>query len=379
MEFTGRSGGVTSVTAGDASITVGGTAAAPTIAVSQSFAFAWTAAQSWTVDDANRATNTDILTITHTTTSGLFGAANMSVGILMRLEDNAGNTANAGRMGFKWLDPSSISLDSAFFIDLRRANGALAEQFTVGSGSTTGGMTYSRDGAALAGTGMVLDAAGSVNGDMGIFLRNRSSGNGADGSFTAANDQDDQIHALVYSSGVAGSQFGVTAARQSSVYTTGSSPLTVGTIGAFVLTLGTSNTGRWQVSASGGDFVPFLNDTYDIGSSALRVMDVWTGGRVHFAKGADVASANDMTLGGGGISFDITGATQINTIATTNYQAGDIVILQFDGAPTVKNLTAGTGAQIELAASADFTASAGDELGLKYNGTYWREIFRTVI
>lgn len=212
-----------------------------------------------------------------------------------------------------------------------------------------------------------------------MAITNSSAGAAADSSFNAINSSGDKVVMLAYSIGVGGNQFSVAAARQSSVYTTGSSPLTVGTIAAQTLTLGTNNTGRWQVGASSGDLVPFLTDTYDLGTSSLRVMDVWTGGRVHFAKGSDVASANDMTLGGGGISFDITGATQINTIASTTWQAGDIVILQFDGAPTVKHATAGTGAQLALAASVDFVASAGDTLGLWYDGAVWRELFRTVI
>lgn len=375
-EFTGRTGGVTSVTAGDGSITVGGTSAAPTIAVTQSFAFAWTAAQSWTVDDANRSSNTDILTVTHTTTSGLFGAANMSVGILMRLEDGAGNTDDAGRVGVRWMTATSTLEDSTFFVQLRRGGAALADHLTVSPAQ----MTLVVGGGTLSGNAGVVDIA--TNGANGLVYIKANNG-AAFGGIAALNDDvanaDIGLVALA-GSGMAGNRLGIAAARAFFVEAIGTStPLAIGTGSALAVTVATSDTARWQVGASTGDFVPFLNDTYDIGTSSLRVMDIWTGGRVHFAKGADVASANDMTLGGGGISFDITGATQINTIATTSYQAGDIVILQFDGAPTVKNLTAGTGAQIELAASADFTASAGDELGLKYNGTYWREIFRTVI
>lgn len=376
MEFTGGGGGVTSVTAGDASITVGGTAAAPTIAVSQSFAFAWTAAQSWTVDDANRATNTDILTITHTTTSGLFGAANMSVGILMRLEDGAGNTDDAGRVGFRWTTPTSTLEDSQFFVQLRRGGAALADHFTVSPSQISAALS----GGTISGNAGIADLA--TNGPNGLFYVKANLAS-TFGGFVALNDDVGNGSFGLFACGgstMAGNRLGIAAA--STVFLEALSPLSalvIGTGSATAVTIGTNDTARWQVGASTGDFVPFLTDTYDIGTSSLRVMDVWTGGRVHFSKGADVASANDMTLGGGGISFDITGATQINTIATTSYQAGDIVILQFDGAPTVKNLTAGTGAQIELGGSVDFVASAGDELGLKYNGTYWREIFRTVI
>lgn len=373
--FTGRSsGGVTSVAAADASITVAGTTSV-TVAVNQAFAFAWTVAQSWTVDDATRTATTDILTLTHTTTDPLFGGVGMGASILLKLEDDSGASENAGRIGIVWVDPAVASKDSAFVVSLRRANGALAEQFRVSSTL----VSYSRDGVTSSAIGTAVDISGSLNNVLSESLENQSSGGSAAAIRSITNDAGARSNTLVYSSGVGGTLFDVAAAHLSAFYGSGGAAVAIGTLGAQAVTLGTNATGRWQVAGASGDIVPILTDTYDIGTSALRVMDVWTGGRVHFAKGADVASANDMTLGGGGISFDITGAVQINTIASTSYQAGDIVILQFDGAPTVKNLTAGAGAQIELAGSADFIASAGDELGLKYNGTYWREIFRTVI
>lgn len=95
-------------------------------------------------------------------------------------------------------------------------------------------------------------------------------------------------------------------------------------------------------------------------------------------KGADVASANDITLGSGNF-FVVTGTTQINTVATTNWTAGSSVVLRFSGSLTVKHNTAGTGAVIFLAGSADFAATANDMLTLLYDGTQWSECARTVI
>lgn len=110
----------------------------------------------------------------------------------------------------------------------------------------------------------------------------------------------------------------------------------------------------------------------------LAIHNPTTWGRLYGKKGDDVVSANNITLGNGNY-FDITGTTQINTISATDWTAGSIVVLQFDGAVTVKHATAGTGAQLQLSASLDFGATAGDMLGLIYDGTYWREIFRTAI
>jgi len=103
------------------------------------------------------------------------------------------------------------------------------------------------------------------------------------------------------------------------------------------------------------------------------------GGRVQGAKGADVASATDITLGIDGNYFDITGTTQIDTIVATGWTAGSTAILQFDASVTVKHNTAGSGASILLAGAVDFSATADDTLQLAYDGVTWREISRTVI
>ena len=103
-------------------------------------------------------------------------------------------------------------------------------------------------------------------------------------------------------------------------------------------------------------------------------------GRIQGSKGADIASANDLTLGLGNY-FDITGTTQINGIAVANWTAGSEITLQFDSTPTVKHNTAGSAgfASILLAGAVDFVASADDTLTLVYDGTTWREKGRAVI
>lgn len=103
------------------------------------------------------------------------------------------------------------------------------------------------------------------------------------------------------------------------------------------------------------------------------------GGRVQGAQGNDIASANDMTIGTDGNYFDITGTTQINTISIDNVSAGTQITLQFDSNPVVKHNTAGAGASLLLSGSGDFASSANDTLTLMFDGTYWREIGRSVI
>ena len=98
-------------------------------------------------------------------------------------------------------------------------------------------------------------------------------------------------------------------------------------------------------------------------------------------KGSDVASSSQITLGDGNY-FDITGTTNIDYITTTDWQAGSVVTLQFDGALTVMHNTAplsGVTGPFMLSGAANFAATADDTLTVVYDGSKWREISRTVI
>lgn len=98
-------------------------------------------------------------------------------------------------------------------------------------------------------------------------------------------------------------------------------------------------------------------------------------GRKLGLQGADVASANDITLGLGNY-FDITGATEIQRILGTGWTAGSVVILQFDSNPNVKHGTAaGSGYYgLQLDGGVDFAATAGDTLQLVFDGAWWRQV-----
>ena len=104
-------------------------------------------------------------------------------------------------------------------------------------------------------------------------------------------------------------------------------------------------------------------------------------GRFHASKGADVASADEITLGSGNY-FDITGTTTINHINKTDWQAGSEVTFQFDSNVTVTHnagTPAGTEASILLAGAVNFSSTPDDVLKLVYDGATWREVSRTVI
>lgn len=100
--------------------------------------------------------------------------------------------------------------------------------------------------------------------------------------------------------------------------------------------------------------------------------------RLEETKGADVTAANDLTLGADGNLFTITGATQINAITTTSWQAGSEIGFIFTGAPTLKNNTAGgaSTATMLLSGRVDYVAAAGDYIAFKYDGTNWYETQR---
>jgi hypothetical protein len=105
-----------------------------------------------------------------------------------------------------------------------------------------------------------------------------------------------------------------------------------------------------------------------------------SGGRWEESKGADVASANNLTLGSDGNTFNITGTTQINALTVANWQAGSRIHLIFASTPTIKHNTAGGAgtAVILLSGAVDYVAAANDVLSLIYDGTSWHEVGRKI-
>lgn len=101
-----------------------------------------------------------------------------------------------------------------------------------------------------------------------------------------------------------------------------------------------------------------------------RFASVYSGRRSE-AQGASVASANNLALGHDGNYFQISGTTQINLLAATDWQGGSLVTLKFNGILTVKHNQTASGANkpIFLKAAADLTTAAGTTLVLRYDAT----------
>lgn len=101
------------------------------------------------------------------------------------------------------------------------------------------------------------------------------------------------------------------------------------------------------------------------------------GSRVQGAKGADVVAAATLTLGTDGNYFNVTGATAVDFITTTGWQAGSMITLRLVSNPTLNHNTGsppGTAAALFLAASGNVTTSANDMITLVYDGTLWRQV-----
>lgn len=102
-------------------------------------------------------------------------------------------------------------------------------------------------------------------------------------------------------------------------------------------------------------------------------------GTVEQSLGANISSANSMTCGTDGNVFNVTGATQINTLAFSSgqaFRAGTVIHLIFASNPTVKHKTAGSGNQFDLAGDVDYATAAGATLTVVFDGTYWKELGR---
>lgn len=105
-------------------------------------------------------------------------------------------------------------------------------------------------------------------------------------------------------------------------------------------------------------------------------------GRHQNGKGSNLTAADEMALGTDGNFFEVDGVTTINHLTKTNWQAGSVVILQFNESVTVTHNAGsptGTEASLLLAGAGNFSATASDTLTLIYDGVTFREIGRAVI
>jgi len=117
----------------------------------------------------------------------------------------------------------------------------------------------------------------------------------------------------------------------------------------------------------GSNIVSDTDGTDDVGTTTVRWDQVYAD-ELFANKGADVASAaTDFALGADGNYYDITGTTNLDSIAAQT--VGKEVVLQFDAILTVTD-----GGNLKL--EGNFVTAAGAHLALRSDGTDWHEVAR---
>lgn len=130
------------------------------------------------------------------------------------------------------------------------------------------------------------------------------------------------------------------------------------TSGAFTLTVKTS-AGTGVIVPQGGKTILYGDSTNVVGINTLP--------NLRQMKGADVASASDLLVNIDGTIFDVTGTTQIDTIASKGI--GTVIKLHFDGILTLAH----DATNLILPGGANITTAAGDEFEFyEYATADWR-------
>jgi hypothetical protein len=109
------------------------------------------------------------------------------------------------------------------------------------------------------------------------------------------------------------------------------------------------------------------------------INDLGTNNYTTFALGVppSVASANTIYIPYAGSLINVTGTTNIYSIGDPVNNQGRTITLLFAAALTVQSLS-GSGGNIQLANSSNFTVAAGYTLTLISNGTNWYEVSRAL-
>jgi hypothetical protein len=207
---------------------------------------------------------------------------------------------------------------------------------------------------------------------------------GTTGQITLSNSGDGNYPTIFNSSSTSSSDYGAFSAindlgAQMILYSFGSTHAPSGVAAANTGTILSSNSNGIAVAALSGAIKFAANGTTEDAQFSTAGHLLMTTHRFQLAKGANVTSATNMTLGADGNVFHITGTNTINNIITTNWQAGSEIILIFDGSLTLKNNTSGGGGTvILLAGGIDFSATSNDIVKLVYDGTSLFEEGRSV-
>lgn len=337
---------------------------------------AWDTGTSVYVEDATTNALLEVTAITYAVTSSGAGAAGLGVGVSRYMPSTTGSSKEAGIEGPVWAVATNGSETAKWQWFLRKA-GALMSVPTLELHPSTGSTIAAEDGATndvLAVASLARYSTSTVAAGFGAALHyqlENASGTlrSAGRSYalwtdpTNSTEESDFVIEAV-TSGSLSEALRIASAYQLLMPST--TPLT----NANYSFAGDGNTGIAYLGADQAALRAGGTDALTWGSTYAQA-----GGRLQYKQGANVSSANNLTLGGDGNVFIITGAVQINLINTTGWQNGSVIYLQFASTPTVKdNQTAsGSNATIRLVGATDFTATADDLLVLVLiSGTWWQ-------
>lgn len=259
---------------------------------------------------------------TNATTKGFVSAATIDVGMeatvgaaAKALTVDATTTANTGTTGVLDINFRSAT-DTSHAINLD------VESDLVGAGEIVYGLKIQMD-----------DDAGNADNEIrGIFIDTDANGTG--------------LQHAIYVGGTAGIDAALYAANGYVRIGTGSTP-----------------------DVTPGDDDLYVEGTLEIDGATLLDGAVTLTNDIYVKKGSDAASAGELDIGAG-TYFDITGTTNITSIAAADSIAGRFIVLQFDGA-----LTFTDGNNLKLAGN--FVTTADDTITLICDGTNWHEISRS--
>lgn len=162
--------------------------------------------------------------------------------------------------------------------------------------------------------------------------------------------------------------------------------LALAAVGAFPLSFGGTQRAKWistGIQLGGNQSILLDSSSTAAGTpdaalarsaaGVVKVTDASTGIRGLLGGGTAVASATALPLPTGNL-FHVTGTTNVTSITSTNFQAGVVVTLIFDGILTFTH-----GSNIKLSGAANFTTAADDRITMAYDGTNWFEVGRSTV
>lgn len=136
-----------------------------------------------------------------------------------------------------------------------------------------------------------------------------------------------------------------------------------------------------RITAGATNYSLFVNGGISEIHGTLDVDNIQAAGRIEEGQGANVGTANNLTLGGDGNYFRVTGSTQINLLDNTNWQGGSQVTIKSNDGVTFKHNQAASSTfrPLILSGQIDYACPATGTITFVYDATdaVWYETARS--